>query len=200
MTRSALPFHTPDISALARSLHGQLAGNPAPGHVEMLNMLARAGGYRNFQHFRAQSAARDRLDAPAVPPHPPEPVDYVKVRRLLRFFDDAGRLIRWPPKRSYQELCLWVLWSKLPARRVFNELEVNGLLKPLHLFGDHALLRRWLCDYGMMTRTVDGGEYRRVEQKPPADAAALIRQLGRGAADGASGQEPGVGRKPRLRA
>jgi hypothetical protein len=72
---------------------------------------------------------------------------------------------------------LWVIWSKLPARQVLTEKEINLLLNENHLFGDHALLRRWLCDYGMMSRTRDGSEYRRVEKHPPAEALELIRQL-----------------------
>ena len=177
MSRTPLPFHSDDISALARSIKGQLTNcESQPSHLELLNMLVRANGYRNFQHYRAQLAARDRLES--RPPAPqPEPIDFVRVKRLLRIFDPVGRLERWPSKRSRQELCLWVIWSKLPARQVFTEKEINLLLNDQHLFGDHALLRRWLCDYGMMSRTRDGREYRRVEKRPPAEAIELIRQL-----------------------
>jgi hypothetical protein len=60
----------------------------------------------------------------------------------------------------------------------FTEKEVDHLLKDNHLFGDHTLLRRWLCDYGMMNRTVDCREYRRVEKRPPVEALELIRHVG----------------------
>ena len=177
MSRTPLPFHSEDMSALARSLKGQLAGcAPPPSHLELLNMLARANGYRNFQHYRAQLAALAQMES--RPPAPePAPVDYVRVKRLLRMFDPEGRLARWPSKQSQQELCLWVLWSRLPAQRALAEKEINLLLKANHLFGDHALLRRWLCDYRMMSRTKDGREYRRVEKRPPAEALELIRRL-----------------------
>lgn len=177
MSRTLLPFHSDDISSLARSLKGQLANcGSQPSHLEVLNMLVRANGYRNFQHYRAQLAARDQLESRPSPPEP-ELVDFVRVKRLLRMFDPEGKLERWPSKRSQQELCLWVIWSKLPARQVLTEKEINLLLNDNHLFGDHALLRRWLCDYGMMSRTRDGREYRRVEKRPPAEALELIRQL-----------------------
>ncbi|MHC1727226.1 MAG: DUF2087 domain-containing protein [Syntrophobacteraceae bacterium] len=178
MSRIQFPFHSDDISALARSLKDQLAAcEHLPSHVELLNMLVRTSGYRNFQHFRAQLAARDHLQS--VQPAPvPEPIDFKRIRRLLRIFDQDERLMRWPPKRSQQELCLWVLWSKLPPRQVFTEKEINLRLNALHLFGDHPLLRRWLCDYGMMSRTRDGREYRRVERRPPPEALELIRLLG----------------------
>ncbi len=178
MSRTLLPFHSDDISALARSLKGQLANcESQPSHLELLNMLVRANGYRNFQHYRAQLAARDLLENPPLAPES-EPVDFVRIKRLLRMFDPEGKLMRWPSKRSQQELCLWVIWSKLPARHVFTEKEINLLLNDNHLFGDHPLLRRWLCDYGMMSRTRDGREYRRAEKRPPAEALELIRQLG----------------------
>jgi hypothetical protein len=179
MSRTLLPFHSDDISALARSLKGQLANcESQPSHLELLNMLARANGYRNFQHYRAELTARSQLQpAPSVPVPEPEPVDSARLKRLLRIFDPGEKLARWPSKRSQQELCLWVIWSKLPAGQVFAEKEINQLLNDNHLFGDHALLRRWLCDYGMMSRTRDGREYRRVEKRPPAEALELIRRL-----------------------
>jgi hypothetical protein len=177
MSRTLLPFHSDDISALARSLKGQLAKcESQPSHLGLLNMLVRANGYRNFQHYRAQLAARDLLENRPLAPES-ELVDFVRVKRLLRMFDPEGKLMRWPSKRSQQELCLWVIWSKLPARQVFTEKEINLLLNESHIFGDHPLLRRWLCDYGMMSRTRDGREYLRVEKCPPAEALELIRQL-----------------------
>jgi len=146
MSRTLLPFHSDDISALARSLKGQLAAcESQPSHLQLLNMLVRANGYRNFQHYRAQLAARDQLEN-RTPEPDPDPVDFVRIKRLLRMFDSEGKLVRWPSKRKQQEFCLWVIWSKLPARQVFTDKEINLLLKDNHLFGDHALLRRWLCD------------------------------------------------------
>jgi len=175
MTRSVFPFYASDISALARSLNSQLAGcDHTPGHVELLNMLARAVGSRNFQHFRAQMIAEKKLlrseEAPA-------PIDYVELRRLSRYFDVNGRWIRWPTKFSHQEPCLWVLWSKLPPRKTVSEREMNQLLLANHRFEDPALLRREMKERKMLTRTRDGREYRRVERKPPHTALALIRLL-----------------------
>ena len=64
MSRTVFPFAAQDVSALAKSLTRELeACDGKPGHVQLLNMLTRAVGYRNFQHFRAQHAAGDRLDA-----------------------------------------------------------------------------------------------------------------------------------------
>src|SRR3569832_172034 len=110
MSRSTFPFYASDISSLARSLHNQLTVcDHTPGHVELLNMLARAVGSRNFQHFRAQVVAQKKLlgrEEVAAP------VDYVELQRLSRYFDVNGRCLRWPTKLKDQEPCLWVLWSK----------------------------------------------------------------------------------------
>lgn len=180
MSRPAMPYIAADISALARSLKEQWDGKDgAPGHVELLNMLARGVGFRNFQHFRAQREALDRIGTPAPPP---EPVDMNRVKALLRYFDAEGRLARWPSRLGLRQTCLWVPWSRLPGRRILSEPEVNRFLTDAHTFGDYALLRRWMCDYGMLTRTADGREYRRVEQAPPAEARMLIHCVHRAAA------------------
>jgi hypothetical protein len=173
MTRSVFPFYAGDISELARSLRSQLAAcDHTPGHVELLNMLARAAGSRNFQHFRAQMVAEKRLMRPG---EAPAPIDYVEIQRLSRYFDANGRWLRWPRKFSHQDPCLWVLWSKIPPRQTFSEREMNTLLRANHLFEDPALLRREMKDRGMLKRTLDGRVYRRVERKPPHTAVALIR-------------------------
>jgi hypothetical protein len=175
MSRTPLPLHVGDISAFARSLGGQLADcGRTPGHVELLNMLARSSGHKNFQHLRA-SALQAAQPSPAGQP---EPVNPARLTRLARLFDRNGQLSRWPGKRGMEEPCLWVVWSHIPARQTFSETQLNDLLNTLHSFGDHALLRRGLIDCGMMTRTPDGREYRRVELKPSAEALALLERLG----------------------
>lgn len=177
MTRTALPFATKDVSALARSLQRELAAHDgAPGHVQLLNMLSRSAGYRNFQHYRAQHAAGARLDAA---PAAPEPVDNRQVERVLRCFDADGRMTRWPAKTGDQRLALWVLWSRLDPEAVMTEREITAWLKARHDFGDPALLRRELVNTGLVIRTLDCREYRRVERKPPGEALALIRAVGR---------------------
>jgi hypothetical protein len=171
VTRQIIPFAAADISALAKSLRGQLlARESPPSHVEMLNMLARASGHRNFQHLRAGAADR-AAEAPQ------QASDPAAVTRAAACFDAQGRLARWPGKLSQQGLCVWVLWAQLPARRVLTEPQVNALIEARHLFGDYALLRRCLCDRGLFARTVDGREYRRIEREPPPEAAALIRRV-----------------------
>jgi|EndMetStandDraft_9_1072997.scaffolds.fasta_scaffold06601_2 hypothetical protein len=175
MSRTVFPFAVGDISALARRLNTEIGAREAkPGHLELLNMLARGAGFRNFQHFRAAATAQDRLEQlPAVP----EVVDHARVEQAARHFDGAGRLVRWPAKVSHQALCLWVLWSKLAPRQAFTEAQINKLLQAQHLFGDYAILRREMFGYGLVSRTRDGREYRRVERQPTREAVELLRRV-----------------------
>jgi hypothetical protein len=115
-----------------------------------------------------------------------EPVpNEARVAKMLRLFDRDGKIIRWPSKRAQQELCLWLLWSKIPRGREFSEREISELLNGFHLFGDAALLRRDLFDMGLVTRKRDGSDYRRIERKPPAELRLLTSRIGAGRAEAA---------------
>jgi hypothetical protein len=185
MSRIPIAFQSADISALARSLKEQLTAlGEVPSHVALLNMLAKAAGYRNFQHLKAAAETAPApvaalLETPAGPPVPlPTPVDRQRVDRVAGHFGDTGRLLRWPSKTNHQELCVWVLWSRLPATMVMHEREISAWLNERHDFADAALLRRTMVTMGLVTRTQDGREYRRVEQTPPAELAPLLAKLG----------------------
>jgi hypothetical protein len=176
MTRTTIPFHAGDISSLARTLRTQLiARDGVPGHVELLNILARAVGRRNFQQLRAE--AQEGATIAAATDDAPTPVDPRRLERVLRCFAPDGRLMRWPAKREDQVLALWGLWARVPSRRDFTEQQISQVLRDLHAFGDHALLRRELVESRLVSRTSDCRAYRRIEQPPPNDAAELIRQV-----------------------
>lgn len=176
MPRQMVPFAVADISSLAKSLRSQLASRATiPSHVEMLNMLARAAGRRNFQHLRGDNTAS--IDqAPSDRVHTAL-ADDPAVLRAARYFDDERRLRIWPSRTSIQNLCLWAIWSRLRSGEVVDERGINKALASLHLFGDHAILRRTMCELGLIHRTTDGREYRRVEREPSAEGLALIRHL-----------------------
>jgi len=185
MSRTLLPFAVADIAALARSLRGQLLEKDAtPSHLSLLHMLARAAGFRNFQHFRSEilpAVMQPDVPAPVAPVSPA--LDERGLNRLARYFDAAGRLTRWPSKYGHRMPCLWVLWAALPPKQVFDEAGISQWLNARHLFGDSALLRRELCDQGLVARTRDGREYHRLEQKPSPEGLALIRRLHGAGAD-----------------
>lgn len=176
MSRIPIAFQSADISALARSLKEQLGAlAETPSHVQLLNMLAKSAGYRNFQHMKAEAEA---APAPLAAELPPPPIDQQRVDRVAGHFGATGRLLRWPSRTNHQELCVWVLWSRLPATMVMHEREISAWLNERHDFADAALLRRTMVTMGLVTRTQDGREYRRVEQKPPAELIALLAKLG----------------------
>ena len=178
MPRTQLAYAVPDVSVAARSLRDQLSKlERLPSHVELLNMLARAAGYRNFQHFRAEAASGVAAAAPIAGP---STFDAKLVERAARYFGPDGMFLQWPSRERLAKLCIWVLWSRIPAGASFSEIEISELIDDWHGFGDRALLRRALFDYGLVSRTVDGSEYRPVEQLPPAELGPLLARIGLG--------------------
>ena len=177
MTRTSHAYSAPDLSALAKSLKRELeARAQVPGHVELLNMLTRAVGYRNYQHFKASRAAEDRLANPPTIEAEPA-VDFRRVELTARCFAGTDILMRWPGKLNQQQLALWVLWARIPPRVEFTEREISARLAAMNGFGDHAILRRELCELGLMRRTRDGRVYARIEQPMAAEARAFLRRL-----------------------
>jgi hypothetical protein len=181
MSRTALSFTVSDASQFAKSLGQSLharhaAGSAPPGHVELLNLLARALGHRNLQSLQAAAAApalpalalaaEDRAPPPALSAH---------ARKALTQFDSRGRLLRWPTKFSVQKLAMWVLWTLFDGRRVYTEREVNHILRAANAFGDHVTLRRELVDHGLLTRKSDCSAYRKCPARPDAEARALLQ-------------------------
>lgn len=173
MSRDIFPYEVPDMALLAKTLKRELENrDKSPGHVEFLNILSRAAGFRNFQHLRASKAAEARGKAPVLPQ---EPVDHARVEAALRCFDGDGVLTRWPARTSIQQLCLWPLWAAFNAEQDMSEKEVNAVLKAHHAFGDHVLLRREMVNQKLLQRTPDCRIYRRVERRPPAEALSVMR-------------------------
>lgn len=168
-SRTIVPLQVEDLSQFSKSLRAQLLmlAEP-PGHAELLNLISRAAGFRNYQHLRALSTA-----APEARPAP----DLVKVEKVSRYFDAEGRMTSWPSKFAHQALGFWVFWSRVPAGAVFSEREISAMLKGWHLFGDHALIRRGMVDERLLSRTQDGREYRRVERQPPPELRPLLERI-----------------------
>lgn len=188
MPRTLLSYAVDDVSALARSLRGQLAAlNGPPGHVDMLNMLARAAGARNFQQFRANALSKTPAGGtPGGDPDPETPgaaapspagADLALVERTLRHFDAEGRLATWPARTSLQGLALWGLWAQIPSDARDTEVAFNRRLNAISRIADPALLRRSMFNAGLVSRTDDCRDYRRIEQAPPPEARILIARL-----------------------
>jgi len=56
-------------------------------------------------------------------------------------------------------VALGYLIDKFEQGREYTEREVNEVLSAWHAFGDHSLLRRALCDAGLLKRLPDGSRY-----------------------------------------
>lgn len=162
MSRDVIELKISDLSQFAKSLRGQL--NDPPSHVETLAMIARAAGYRNYQHLRARHA-------------PTPPVDAKRVERALGCFDGNGKMMRWPAKTWLQELCLWVIWAQLPPRRSLTEREISGYINALTVFQDAAQIRRGLIEYRLFSRDSQGSAYVRIEKKAPQEVKEIIHKV-----------------------
>jgi hypothetical protein len=81
-------------------------------------------------------------------------------RELRPFVDEFGRVAQWPVRQKVQRMAVTYLASRFDAEREYSEREVNELLNEWHTFGDWALLRRVLCDWGYMAREPNGSRYR----------------------------------------
>ena len=178
MTNLPISLITPDLGKFTRALARQLGEN-APSHLTLMNMLARAAGFKNVQHMRAASDLAEPMAAPPLLPPPAlaPPVDARKVAHALQQFDPLGRLARWPAKRNIQTLALWAIWAALPAGKKLQEGQISALIDGEHLFGDAAILRRDMAGCGMLSRQDGGVDYLRVEQEPPPEAKALIHAV-----------------------
>lgn len=173
MPRDLVPLRTDDLSAFVRALGTEL-GDDAPSHLSLMNMCARAAGFRNYQHLRASSRSEERMDAPVSAD---AAVDHRKVERTLHQFDEMGRLMRWPTKLGIQKLAIWAFWAELQPGEVLTEAEINDRFEPCHLFDDPATLRRMLVGLQLIVRERDGSAYSRVEMAPPAEAIELISRV-----------------------
>jgi hypothetical protein len=183
MSKELFAIHIADVSAFARSLgqalHLRHSSKPAPpGQVELLNLIARAQGQRNWQALRQalrQAAAQAPATAAAVAPTEPAPTPLSdNARKALAHFDKRGRLMRWPVKYTVQKLVMWVLWTRFDAKRSYTESEVNTILKAANLFFDHATLRRELINHKLMSRQSDCTDYRKLPARPDDETRALI--------------------------
>ena len=75
---------------------------------------------------------------------------------LINEFDE---IIRWPKKRSDQNLVIKWLSKKFKIKKKYSEKEINKIIKNYHLFEDIPLLRRELISKKYLGRKDDGSEY-----------------------------------------
>ena len=178
MPKIPVPYAAADISTVAKTLKSALderhdAGQPPPSHVELLNLLSRAAGLRNFQSLKAVSALAPPTAAPRIDAVPASELSPTARKALIQF-DEAGRLVRLPNKFSVQQMVMWVMWTRFAPRRDYTEKEVNAVLNAQHTFGDPATLRRELVNMRLMGRESDCSRYWKEPRRPDADTRAFL--------------------------
>ena len=145
MSKDSISLDVSDVSAFSRSMQKLLEDNPKPlTHLRMLNLVVKANGFKNYQHFKASVGAKVNRESKRET----IPADLKFVEKCLNQFDAEGRLQRWPSKRKVQDICIWALWSRIPAGKSMHEAAVNDILNKYHLFEDAALLRRTMFSQG----------------------------------------------------
>ena len=193
---ASVPFAVADISALAKSLRASFDGvDKTPGQVQVLNWLAKAAGFQNYQSLLARSASSQI--AVSAPNPTGAPVDAHGSRiakskalvnepdialsahaaKALTQFDSDGKLIRWPNKFAVQRIAMWGLWIRFDAKRRYSEKEVNSVFNAWHSFGDHATLRRELINMDLLARKPDCSLYWKRPQVPDEETRAFLRGL-----------------------
>lgn len=80
-------------------------------------------------------------------------------KRLKRYLDKEGRVCFWPSKWKKRRMVLGYLTRGFKPGVHYTEKEINEILAGMHAFGDHALLRRGMCDDGLLAREPDGSAY-----------------------------------------
>ena len=78
---------------------------------------------------------------------------------ISRFFR-RGRLADMPRADDVRRRVLVEIARRFDAERTYSEPEVNAALREVH--DDHAMLRRYMVDFGILERDVRGTTYRLV--------------------------------------
>ncbi len=168
MSRDLIPLQITDLSGFASQLRKQLTQNDElPGHLAFLGMIARAAGFRNYQHLQSQADRSRPLSKDAAR----------KLERALRVFSKDAKMSHWPAATAIQGLCLWPIWFDLERGAELAESQVNNAIKSRIEFEDYPLVRRSLIVHKFMTRTKDGKVYTRLSITPPPEVILLIKSL-----------------------
>ena len=116
-------------------------------------LLTRADGQLSLD-VKAVQSLKQSLFARPTPPQPETPDEQV-----LATFTQDGRIVQLPAQQSKRIVVLRWLADQLPPGRAYTEPEINELLDGHS--EDYATLRRYLVDWGLLTR--DHGVYRRAD-------------------------------------
>lgn len=77
----------------------------------------------------------------------------------IKNFLDNDKVKLWPSKNVAKEMVRSYIAGYIQTGRKYTEKEINVLIDQYHTFGDPALIRRELCDHGLLKRDNYGREY-----------------------------------------
>jgi predicted transcriptional regulator len=94
-------------------------------------------------------------------------------QKVLRDYTQGRQLVRLPSKRGKTQVILRWLATLFEPERLYNEAEVNEIIKAVYV-EDFVSLRRDLIDMGYLRREMGGGKYWRT----PADGGDAVQAKG----------------------
>jgi predicted transcriptional regulator len=107
--------------------------------------------------FGLLRSLQERMPKEATEETHPDPFE----RETLNLFFERGKLKDIPVNEKKRVVVLQRLAAAFEPERAYSEKEVNEVLK--RFYDDFATLRRYLIDYGLMTR--EKGVYRRMRDE-----------------------------------
>jgi len=153
-----------DLSQYSKTL-SKLWPADKPSHLELLNLLAKSAGFKNYQHLKD---GHTETASKPLGPH---------VKRWLRLFNSDQQALRWPSKQQDRLAIVWTIAHRLPTFSGWTEKEVNNAIMPLIQFQDHVAIRRELIELGILGRTNDGRKYWRASFEAPEIFHGLLAEL-----------------------
>lgn len=93
----------------------------------------------------------------------PEKAQEEKIIRSFFSSQNPLKLKQMPSKIAKSKIVAARIAREFEPGRTYGEQEINAVLKAI--YPDYATLRRTLIDFGLLTRSSDGSEYRAAERK-----------------------------------
>lgn len=84
------------------------------------------------------------------------------MKNIKRFFR-SNQLVNIPKKEKDKVLLFDYLITFFDKEIIYTEKEINNILR--EFYSDYAILRRYLVDFGYLSRESDGSSYTVIERK-----------------------------------
>jgi hypothetical protein len=81
------------------------------------------------------------------------------LQKFKRYLDDKARVKTLPSKQSMQIMIVYYVWAFVRLDKKYTEIELNNELNKYHTFGDAALLRRYMVELGLVSRSSNCQDY-----------------------------------------